>query len=262
MKRLVEKYIAAGRHKGKQRILMWLLSVLPYRTLQSHHGPILRLNPHDKTSKLAISGQYGAVIANHIKTFKPDDFFIDIGANYGLFSLLASQTLTKGHIAAFEPNPAIHQYLLENIALNKANNIRPYQCAVGSGQGVARMSLSPEHSGKGHIARADDHSDTLHEVEVKALAEDVEIAGEIGARRVHVKIDVEGFEAQILKSLAKAPWFDQIASFVIEIDEENLNNFDSSAKTDIYDLLESSGFGCRFGLQNGRHYDEIFIRSA
>ena len=79
------------------------------------------------------------------------------------------------------------------------------------------------------------------------------------APSIHIKIDVEGYEASIIEVLQQAPWFKNVGSLVVEIDEENLQRFGYGAAT-IYDLLDKEGFTPRFGLDAERHYDELFLR--
>ena len=50
-----------------------------------------------------------------------DGIFLDIGANIGYFSLLASQIFTK--VIAFEPSPSICKALRDNLTLNEVKNV-------------------------------------------------------------------------------------------------------------------------------------------
>ena len=50
-----------------------------------------------------------------IRTLKPGDVFYDAGANYGFFSMLASEFVgARGEIHAFEPLPEVHDWLRRN----------------------------------------------------------------------------------------------------------------------------------------------------
>src|SRR3989344_3811026 len=54
-----------------------------------------------------------------LDNLKDNDTFIDVGANIGVFSLLASSKIKKGKVFAFEPSPKILAQLYANIALNQ-----------------------------------------------------------------------------------------------------------------------------------------------
>ena len=53
------------------------------------------------------------------KVLKPGDTFVDVGANIGLFSLIAANCVgKKGRVVAFEPVEKIYQRFCDNIKLN------------------------------------------------------------------------------------------------------------------------------------------------
>ena len=58
------------------------------------------------------------------KLLKPDSIFIDVGANVGVFSLVAALIAKNGEIHAFEPSMRLFGNLKENIALNGFTNIK------------------------------------------------------------------------------------------------------------------------------------------
>jgi FkbM family methyltransferase len=61
---------------------------------------------------------------------------IDVGANVGCFSVLASQVVgASGRVIAVEPEPMTFQQLLRNIALNRLGNVTAVQMAVGAEKG-------------------------------------------------------------------------------------------------------------------------------
>ncbi|HXF44201.1 MAG TPA: FkbM family methyltransferase [Candidatus Paceibacterota bacterium] len=68
------------------------------------------------------------VLKKHVRE---NDTVLDIGASIGPLSLVMSKLVgPAGKIYSFEPTPACFHYLCENIKLNKARNVRPYQIAA------------------------------------------------------------------------------------------------------------------------------------
>src|SRR5262249_887460 len=66
-----------------------------------------------------------------LEQLAPGDVFIDVGANIGYYSLLASKLVGEfGLVVAIEPSPTIFNTLKNNLALNKARNIRLVNMAV------------------------------------------------------------------------------------------------------------------------------------
>ena len=75
-------------------------------------------------------------------TLRPGGVFIDVGANIGYYSMLASRLVgPSGSVVAIEPSPTNFSELKRNIALNHALNIRAIDMAVGDE--VVRCSPLP-----------------------------------------------------------------------------------------------------------------------
>lgn len=54
-----------------------------------------------------------------IKNLKENDIFYDIGANYGFYSFLAEEIISRGEIHLFEPVPWVFEYAQKNFERNK-----------------------------------------------------------------------------------------------------------------------------------------------
>src|SRR3990172_2612704 len=64
-------------------------------------------------------------------TLRPGDTFIDIGANIGYFTLVASPLVgPSGKVHSFEPIPGIFSTLQSNVAANGLTNVRMNQAAI------------------------------------------------------------------------------------------------------------------------------------
>ncbi|MCO6454185.1 MAG: FkbM family methyltransferase, partial [Pirellulaceae bacterium] len=67
---------------------------------------------------------------------RPGDRFLDIGANVGIYSLLAASAVgPEGAVDAFEPVPATLERLRENLRLSGVQNIQVHPLAVGATAG-------------------------------------------------------------------------------------------------------------------------------
>ncbi|MEZ5813473.1 MAG: FkbM family methyltransferase [Alphaproteobacteria bacterium] len=259
IKGLYEYYLRNIRHKGKRHAVKWSLAILPFKTLKTHYGPVFKVNRNDKTNIYALCGEYGHIVAGHVEALPKGSAFIDIGTNYGLFSLMASKSVgTEGRVYSFEPNPFIYSSFIENVRLSNATNIIPFQSAIAEKNGILNLSFEQGHSGKSHIV----DSRTVEAIKISGfnISEWTFLEKDIAGRPVHIKIDVEGYEAKILDVLLKCSWFENVKSITIEIDQENLNIFDSDAEKDIYERLQREGFSTQIGLDKSQHYDEIFTR--
>jgi FkbM family methyltransferase len=71
---------------------------------------------------------------------KPGSVFLDIGANIGYYSLLASRSVgEKGRVIAFEPNPMTIKRIKKNIHLSGAVNIELFDIALSNKDDVVEL---------------------------------------------------------------------------------------------------------------------------
>jgi FkbM family methyltransferase len=76
---------------------------------------------------------------------RPGDAFIDVGANIGYYSLLASRLVgSYGRVAAVEPSLSIRAELLTNLAVNGATNVRVISMAASDSAHSAVLYRGPE----------------------------------------------------------------------------------------------------------------------
>jgi FkbM family methyltransferase len=154
------------------------------------------LNPSDYVQRnLFWLGEHDRWDTYHIKRLLPADAVVcDVGANFGYYSLtLASFLKQNGRLFAFEPHPATRASLERNIALNQLGDvITVIPKALSDTPGTVRMAKREDNTGASYIC-----PDGETEVEVTTL--DCVYAQHGLSRLDFVKIDVEGFEAHVLR---------------------------------------------------------------
>ncbi|MDR3579535.1 MAG: FkbM family methyltransferase [Oryzomonas sp.] len=83
-----------------------------------------------------------------LKVLRPGDTVIDIGANFGYFSLLASSLVTStGRVISIEPDKENFFFLIRNIEINKMSNIKAINCAAGNLKKEIDFFLDPLNDG-------------------------------------------------------------------------------------------------------------------
>jgi len=127
---------------------------------------------------------------------RPGDLFVDVGANIGSYTVLAS-----GHAGAtsisFEPVPHTFDVLQANVQLNYlASLVTLHQCGVGAEPGELRFTVGRDT--ENHVARADDDSQGTIAVKVQSL--DAMLGDGVP---LCMKIDVEGFEMNVLRGASR-----------------------------------------------------------
>ena len=130
---------------------------------------------------------------------RPGMNVVDIGANQGLYSLLLARLAGgSGTVVAFEPDGLLYGALCRNVALNGAANVEPHHAAVGSAAGTMTLHRSLLNSGDNRLSTKAGKTDLREDVTIRIERLDAALAG----RRVDfVKMDVQGWEAEVLRGM-------------------------------------------------------------
>jgi FkbM family methyltransferase len=132
---------------------------------------------------------------------KAGDVFVDVGANIGYFSLLASRLVGQdGKVVAVEASPTIFQQLTANVDLNNlGETLRTVNCVASDKLCTIEIFRGPD---KG-LGRTSAYSEAGFESEGSVPGMPLSFilsAGEIERARL-IKIDVEGLEAEVVMGL-------------------------------------------------------------
>jgi FkbM family methyltransferase len=127
-------------------------------------------------------------------------YFVDVGANVGYYSLLASKLVgAHGAVVAIEASPSIFSQLQTNLELNQVSNVRSVNAAASDHEGEAKIFKGHQHN----IGLTTVLSDTALEFECKVPAAPLAKIlqpNEIERARI-IKIDVEGAEASVVSGM-------------------------------------------------------------
>lgn len=133
---------------------------------------------------------------------RPGDTFIDIGTNVGLFSLHASKTMGhSGRVISFEPSSPTIERLKENIALNDFTNIEVIAKGLSSQPGFLDLVVAGNGYDAFNSFAAPAMGTITHKEKVEVTTMDFfSTQKKIALKDVSlVKVDVEGWELQVLK---------------------------------------------------------------
>jgi FkbM family methyltransferase len=123
------------------------------------------------------------------RVLRPGQLFLDVGANVGSYTIWAAEL--GADVVALEPAEDTFALLMDNIALN-GYPVDAIQAAAGAASGTARFT-----KGRDSVNRLDPRGTVQTRV--------VTIDSLIGDRRVAgMKVDVEGFEIDVLRGCERA----------------------------------------------------------
>ena len=171
----------------------------------------------------------------------PGNVFLDVGANCGMYSIIANNRLGPGgRIFAFEPNPTVRELLTANLRKrDQGPAITILSTAIGNSVGEVTFSCSDDsaYSGLGHTGR----SEVAATIRVASSTLDHFVREQALPRVDVMKVDVEGFEAEVLSggsALLSAP---NAPAIMIEVADENLAGRGSSESA-VLGQLRSFGY--------------------
>lgn len=205
----------------------------------------------------SIVGDYDDV-CEVVSTLRPGMAFIDIGANAGIFSMVAGKLLgDDGVIVAFEPSYPSFKTLMANASLNHLSNFFPFMAAVGSSFGVERFSFKSSHTGMSHLDPAGDtRVAQFGGVELSSLLSSI-----IEHRKTMIKIDVEGAELGVIQSIEPLIESSFVETVIVEIDQKQQSRFNGSP-SEIYAFMYKKGYVARHGIGFSEHFNETFGRQS
>jgi FkbM family methyltransferase len=188
---------------------------------------IVRVNPYpivypfgEKTKLIISRSMHGATgnyycgldefsdMAFVLHFLRKDDLFVDIGANIGSYTLLASGEVGANTVS-IEPIPKTFSKLKENLSLNNLNDrVRVLNIGLGGKKGVLNFTKSLD--AENHVATSDETD--MVEVIIEKFDDIIDII-----KPTIIKIDVEGFETEVLNGMQSSLNNPYLKGIIIEL---------------------------------------------
>lgn len=164
------------------------------------------------------------------------DTIFDIGANIGYYSIQFAEA-ENAIIYAFEPMSYQFETLQRNISLNSISNVKAIKKIVSDKDGAERIYFSGfENTGKSSLVKKTNQYEDIDAITLDSYCESQNI------KRVDlIKIDVEGFEFNVLNGFRNMLESQKVSHIFIELLEKNLQEAGASSR-EICDLLNEYGY--------------------
>jgi FkbM family methyltransferase len=188
-------------------------------------------------------GQLNPFETEYIKAnVKPGDVFIDVGTFIdGWHSLLAAKEGAK--VISFEPVSAYVKRFREQVELNNLD-IRIEPVALSDKNGTATF-----YDSGGASSFSKEHGENVNKVPSKKISITAKTLDSYSLRPTMIKIDVEGFEANVIKG-ARKTLAKYRPTLIMELEDKFLREAGSSAK-ELLALLRSLGYSFWMFSNNG-----------
>ncbi|TAK84405.1 MAG: FkbM family methyltransferase [Aquabacterium sp.] len=179
------------------------------------------------------------------------DTVLDVGANIGCTALLFGETAAS--VYAFEPSRTTFDFLSRNARASGLPNIHPQNYGLGAQPGEFTLTFAPTNRSGGFVSNLTQAS-AGHTVETIAIRQLDEVVPALGLQRLDfIKIDVEGFEGEVLKG-GRAVLQQFKPTVVLELNHWCLNAFQRTSVPDFFDLLLSI-FPVLYAVDRDRYLD-------
>ena len=169
-----------------------------------------------------------------LHALRKEDVFVDVGANVGSYSVLAGSAVGANCIL-IEPIPRTFRYLKDNINLNGiSDNVISLNIGVGECEGMLKFTTDLDTVN--HVVSNSEIEDVgMIDIPIKKLDDILQ-----NVEPKLIKIDVEGFETNVIKGAHNILTKDSLLGVIMELNGSGERyGFDENT---LHELMLSYGF--------------------
>lgn len=156
------------------------------------------------------------------KAIRKGDVVWDIGANIGIYTQLFSTWAgPDGKVVAFEPNPAAVEQIKNR--LPGSSHLLIENIALGSQEGLSELIVGLNDT-VGHVMSQNERLGSVESrIPIRVSTGD-SVCARLGTTPNVIKIDVEGFEEEVLIGLQQTLAYPQVRTLLIEVHFQQLES--------------------------------------
>lgn len=233
---------------GRYRAMNWIyrqprgrfLMRMPAQT----GGSLFVCDLRDSMSRqVCFAGQYEPLETAFLqRLLSPGMTFVDVGANWGYFSLVAANRVgDTGRVISLEPHPRMAATLRTNVTANGLRTITVKQVAVADKSGTLSLTAFDETSDNFGVSRVNDCTTVASRFQACSQTLD-SVLDEGAVERVDlVKIDVEGAEDLVLAGMKSGLTQGRYQAILLELHPSFLSERGKNIR-DVTDWLIAAGY--------------------
>jgi FkbM family methyltransferase len=233
--------------RGRYRLARWLALRAPApfwgRMPAKLGGAWFCCNPlHGGSRDVYFTGWYEPQeTALLLELLRPGMTFVDVGANWGYFTLLAASRLgPRGQVIALEPDPRLFQLLQANVDRNRFTEVVVRQVAAADRCGQAAFAQYDETSenwGLSHLTE-----DPCNGTCMVATCPLDDLLDEVGVDCIDLlKMDIEGAEELALRGMAAGLARHRYKRLLLEVHPQMLKQRGRTV-ADVFTLLRQANY--------------------
>lgn len=234
---------AIDRHRLPRRREWWMSQRHRADFIVAEIAPGLRMQLYfdDELSWLIYAEHFEWQERQFVRSFlRPGDVFVDVGANIGLFTLAAATCVgPAGRVVSVEPCTATFQRLQANVRLNALTNVTCVRLALSDANAQAPLTSYPApHAAWNSFSPAPASATEMVSCATwDAYAQAHDLVGRVAL----MKIDVEGWEARVLRGGSGALARPDAPVLIVEFVDTTAHAAGSSCAK-LYQMLQDLGY--------------------
>jgi FkbM family methyltransferase len=234
--------MALRRHK----IVQLLISIFPDSKIQiirisnqiKFYADLSEVGPRNALMFNEIDQEFVDLAGIFLSGSPSEQTFLDIGANYGMYSFFLVPILPNAQYHLFDANPELCQLIARSALLYEQTAISVTNaCITDQEEGSSNLKIDPINNGASYI------SDEI--IEVDSAIPNITIDKYINDNNIpeafFSKMDIEGYEFNALKGMSKSLSGGHIKSIMLEVVTSHLERA-GSTPIQVIELLQSYGF--------------------
>jgi len=195
--------------------------VLNFEMFLNPRGAGLDLKENSIHKQLALDGIRENQATRIMQKFiSPNDVVLELGANIGYYVLIEAKIIKNGFIYAVEPSPENVNLLKKNVVLNNLRNIEICDIAIADKTRRAELFLSKASNFHSLIK----HKKSQHsQKSIMVRTETVDYFLKKRKQITFLRMDIEGYETEVIKSMEKTFLSPKFRKIFVEIHPHNVS---------------------------------------